>query len=106
MEFPQDENGDVLRQMHEAGFDLSVKQDIDFWHLFDDEDDGAEMVRRVGAMAIQVRMIENRKQSGWDVQCIVSMVPTHAAITQMERKLAEIADECGGHPQGWGVLQP
>jgi Regulator of ribonuclease activity B len=105
MEFPYDENGDVLRQLCEAGMDMSAEHDIDFWHLFDDQEDAEEMVRRVGTMGIQARTRENRKSSGWDVQCIVSMVPTHAAITQMERKLAEIADDCGGHPQGWGVLQ-
>src|SRR5262245_56593301 len=105
MEYPHDENGDVLRQMYEAGMDMSAEHEIDLWHLFDDQDDAEEMVRRVGTMGIQARMKENRDSDAWDVQCIVPMVPTHAAITEMERKLAEVADECGGHPQGWGVLQ-
>ena len=34
MDFPSDENGDVLRRMYESGMDLSMSYDIDFYHFF------------------------------------------------------------------------
>ena len=40
----------------------------------------------------------------WEVQCRERMVPTHANITATETRLAEVAEEFGGYPDGWGSL--
>lgn len=37
--FPDDENGDVLWQMAQAGDDLSIPREVDFAVIFPSEDD-------------------------------------------------------------------
>jgi len=40
----------------------------------------------------------------WDVQVSMYMVPTHAAITEAESRLGNIALGFGGSPDGWGCF--
>jgi regulator of ribonuclease activity B len=76
--YPNDENGAVLRDMAAQGSDLVSPRMMDFE---DPEED-----------------------RGWEVQCRHRMVPTHAAITQTERRLADVAERFGGYADGWGSL--
>ena len=105
MRFPKDENGDVLRRMHKAGMDLLAEHNIDFCHLFSTKSKANAMARRCRKIGVNAVVEENDVVGGWDVRCIVSMVPTHAAITETELKLGQIAEQCGGEADGWGVLQ-
>ena len=41
---------------------------------------------------------------GWEVQCRQTMVPTYAAISETERRLADIAETFEGYADGWGTL--
>ncbi|MBN1911136.1 MAG: ribonuclease E inhibitor RraB [Pirellulales bacterium] len=116
MDFPDDANGDVLRRMEAAGMDLSRECEVEFWHVFDDEDDAEEMCRRLDELGYQAEMLMHEEGEededdeedlvGIDVLCTVTMVPTHAAITETEERLAKLAEACGGQADGWGVMQP
>lgn len=104
MRFPEDETGDVLRRMHEAGMDLLQTHDIDFWHLFPSKCDAEAMALRCHSLGIRAEVEGNDEEGDWDVRCVVSMVPTHEAITETELRLGRIAEECGGKADGWGML--
>lgn len=111
MWYPDDENGDALRRMHEAGMDLLQVHNIDFWHLFLRKCDAEAMAlrcREIGTSADveenDANVEESGEVGGWDVRCVVSMVPTHEAITETEFRLGRIAEECGGKADGWGVF--
>jgi len=56
--------------------------------------------------ALEVRLIRPDLDSdrGWEVQCRERMVPSHAAITLTEGRLANIAERFGGYADGWGSL--
>lgn len=41
---------------------------------------------------------------GWEVQCRQRMIPTHAAISGTEARLAALAEQFGGHADGWGSM--
>jgi Regulator of ribonuclease activity B len=123
MKFPNDANGAVLQSMVDAGMDLTQEYEIEFCHLFPDEESALAMERRMQKMKINCDLYNNAElmedaeedefgeideslAEGFDVICLVNMVPTHAEVTQMEQKLGDIARECGGEPDGWGVMQP
>lgn len=40
---------------------------------------------------------------GWEVQCRQRMIPTHAAISGTEARLAALAEQVGGHADGLGL---
>jgi hypothetical protein len=105
-EFPDDENGDVLRLMAEKGIDLVSPRVVDFEHCFPDETSARKFHAAVAGTVLEAKIIapEPEKSRGWEVQCKVRLTPTHAAITQTEVRLADIARELGGFPDGWGSL--
>ena len=110
--FPDDENGQVLRAMHEAGMDLSQPCDIEFTHLFEHESSARSMAVEAESLGARVELFEPEEldeeeeidESVWDVVCTFTMVPTHDAITGRETDLATIAQRLGGRADGWGVM--
>jgi hypothetical protein len=105
-QFPDDENGDVLRRMAAGGVDLSSPRVLDFEHCFPDEKSARHFFDAVSGTVLEARLIQPdpAKRTGWEMQCRQRMIPTHAAITKMETKLATVANRFGGHPDGWGTM--
>ncbi|HEY6556590.1 MAG TPA: ribonuclease E inhibitor RraB [Polyangiaceae bacterium] len=105
-DFPDDENGDVLRRMAAAGIDLVSPRVIDFEHCFPDEASARAFQRAVVETVLDAKLItpDPDADRGWEVQCKARMIPTHAAITQTELRLAKVAQGFGGFPDGWGSL--
>jgi Regulator of ribonuclease activity B len=123
MSFPHDANGAVLQSMVDAGMDLTQEYEIEFCHIFPDEESALKMDQRMSEMNIDCDLYNNAElmedfeedefgevdeslAEGFDVVCLVTMVPTHEEITRIEQELGEIARECGGEADGWGVMQP
>ena|SRR5688572_12403927 len=102
--FPNDENGDVLRRMASDGIDLSSPRIVDFEHCFPDEASARRFREAVRGSVLEARLLEPdlEEGAGWEVQCRQRMIPTHAAITETEQRLAAVAEACGGYADGWG----
>lgn len=106
MEFPNDENGDVLRRLESPGDDLSRPRDVDFEVVFSQEDAAqafAEQIRRLGYEAF-VEKTNTAPGFPWDARVVRQMVPSHAAISEFERELERLALPLGGRNDGWGCL--
>lgn len=101
-EFPDDENGDVLRRMAQLGDDLSKPRDVDYFFVFPDEKRAAEFAADVKKELGLDAETEESEESGWDATVTKEMIPTHEAITQLEQSLVRIAKARGGRPEGWG----
>ena len=102
-DFPDDENGEVLRAMAERGIDLVSPRIVDFEHCLPDEASAIAFRDAALPSVLEVRVFEPEGLGDeWDVQCRVRLVPTHAAITDTELRLAELAEEFDGEPDGWG----
>jgi Regulator of ribonuclease activity B len=107
MQFPNDENGDVLRRMLQHGDNLSKSRDIDFAIIFPDENNaqifGAHF-RAIG-FEVKIRKKDSRVELPWDVIVVKHMVPNHQEITAFEAELAFVATKYGGRNDGWGCFQ-
>ena len=106
LDFPDDENGVVLRRMYHNGDNLSIARNIDFTVVLPTEDDAE-------AFASHFRELQNKvtiENSGcvtelpWDVVVVKNMVPTHEAITAFEESLQDFAQRFGGRNDGWGCF--
>jgi hypothetical protein len=104
--FPDDENGHVLRNMAEAGVDLSSERIVDFEHCFPDEASAREFAASVKQRVFAVRIFLPQADGHptWEVQCRVRIIPTHATVTRTEDELAALARSFRGYPDGWGTL--
>lgn len=103
-DFPDDDNGDVLRQMAEQGDDLSVPREIDFSVIFPTEDAAlkfAILLLRNG-QKVSFSEYDENEDLPWEVQAHPFMVPTHDNISGYESLLAAEAEPLGGQNDGWG----
>lgn len=107
MQFPDDETGQLLKEMFDEGVDLSVAHTVDFFHLFEKQTDAEQMARAVKAehSAVEVRVAEDEEIKGvWEVVCSLSLPLDHLLITESEQTFEAFADKHNGYSDGWGVM--
>lgn len=106
MEFPDDENGDVLRRIHARGDTLTVPRDIDFSIVFPEEFSAQRFIDAIRPHFDLVRytQMETSRRLKWDVTATRHMLPSHRDITTTEEFLAAAAEPFGGENDGWGCF--
>ena len=112
IDFPADENGEILRSMQANGDDLTIARDIDFSLLFADEASAeafSGIMEEEGYAADydpwEVQSADDANAGKWDVLITRHMVPEHAAITAFEQELQALAMPFGGKADGWGCFE-
>lgn len=105
-DFPDDDNGRVLREMAEHGVDLTLLRTVDFEHCFPDEVSARSFRDSVRASVSEAILYEPDPAAGrgWEVQCRQRLIPTYRAITDAEEGLGAVARAHGGYADGWGSL--
>jgi Regulator of ribonuclease activity B len=107
LSFPDDENGDVLRKMHAAGDNLDAARDINFSFVFKTQSEAERFAAAVTAPDFRAEASAFPERKMWQAEVTFFMLPTYAAISELETRLSKVAAEYGGSPDGWGsFLQP
>ncbi|WP_140986911.1 ribonuclease E inhibitor RraB [Asticcacaulis tiandongensis] len=106
-EFPEDENGIVLRRMKESGDDLSLKRTINFSVVFYTHINADIFCNKFSPYAdsMHINYTEMGSLPIWDVTVDKYMLPSYDEITCFELKIAEFATPLNGHNDGWGCFQ-
>jgi regulator of RNase E activity RraB len=107
MTFPDDDNGDVLRRMFEGGDSLTRAREIEFAHQFSDAQAAEAFSFEVAGPGIEVNVdeVDDRPGTPWDVIVTVTMIPDHAAISELEERFGGLAERMGGAADGWGCFR-
>jgi hypothetical protein len=106
-DFPDDENGEVLRRMQQDGDDFTKPRNVDFSVVFPSEDSAetfADHFRR-GDFKVAVQRWDGERELPWDVTVTRHMLLTHAEITEIEKRLEDVAAPLGGSNDGWGCIR-
>ncbi len=103
--FPNDENGQVLRQMYDGGDDITRSRIVDFCFIFTDRERALAFVRDVDDQNVETCLSWYRGKAMWQVVVKHDMIPEHAKITAMELALISKADKVGGKADGWGCMR-
>ena len=106
-QFPDDENGEVLRRMHDSGDDLSKPRDIDFTVVLPSEGAAKSFSKHFVAAGYEVKVekADTVPELPWDVVVVKHMLPEHAGITAFEEELQGMAEPLGGRNDGWGCFE-
>ncbi len=114
MNFPNDETGQILKEMHEAGFDFEPDYVIDFFALFHKETDADAVakifMRRIEEKEAIVKVETRNYDHGGDaadaIELQVSKVlkVNYEAISEFEADYKRIAEKHNGYSDGWGVF--
>ncbi|HKT13014.1 MAG TPA: ribonuclease E inhibitor RraB [Terriglobia bacterium] len=103
---PNDADGDALRRLEADGDILTRPRNIDFAVVFADANSAEQFAEHFRALGHTVS-VEARETDGgfpWDVIVVQHMVPTYDGIRNFEDLLQSVADNWGGHNDGWGCF--
>jgi sugar diacid utilization regulator len=105
MNYPNDETGQVLAEMQQAGIDLSQSYKVVFFHLFEQENQAKLMADYIQTnhpeMIIELHPDET--PNVWDLDISLTIVPSHHAISAQEAAFEKIASKFSGYNDGWGI---
>ena len=106
VDFPADENGDVLRRMQADGDDLSKPRDIEFFFAFPEEQNATAFAEEIQiSLRLRATVSFCRESGVWQATAVTHAIPDHSAITRLEQELTELAQNFGGESEGWGCMQ-
>ena len=105
MNFPTDETGQVLAEMHQAGIDLSVTHKVVFFHLFEQQDQAQAMAAYIteNMPNVIVDIHPDETPNVWDLDCTIEIVPSYDNILKQETEFEAIANKFSGYNDGWGI---
>lgn len=106
MEFPGDEDGDILWALHLAGNDLTIPRDVNFSVLFDADDSAEAHAAEMSEAAFGVQVDDCMESYGipaWEVVTTVYIIPSHERITALGVLIFGMAANHGGVPNGWAT---
>jgi|SRR6516165_732981 hypothetical protein len=103
--FPDDENGAVLRRLHDQGDDLTQPRTVDFCFIFPERRQALAFAEIIDDRELEVCLSYYEQREMWQAIVKRCMVPTHPEITKFEMELSAQADSVGGEADGWGCMQ-
>ena len=105
MTFPNDETGQVLAEMQQAGIDLSAEHCVVFFHLFEKKEQAQAMVDFIAQSLpdVKVSLHPDETPNVWDVDCSMTMIPSYDSIIAQEADFEKIAGQFSGYNDGWGI---
>jgi regulator of RNase E activity RraB len=105
MTFPNDETGQVLAEMQEAGIDLTLVHKIVFFQLFEKKEQAEAMAEHLNKKApdMVLSIHPDETPNVWDLDCTVEMLADYEAIVAQETQFEQIASKFEGYNDGWGI---
>ena len=105
MTFPNDETGQVLAEMQEAGIDLTIVHNVVFFQLFAKKEDAEAMAAHLAEVApdIACDIHPDETPNVWDVDCTLVMLPSYEKIIEEEIAFEKMAVKFSGYSDGWGI---
>jgi len=105
MNFPDDDTGQVLAEMHQAGIDLSISHEVVFFQLFEQQAQARAMADflKETMPQVSVSLHPDETPNVWDLDCTLSMVPAYDDIVAREQEFESIAAKFDGYNDGWGI---
>ena len=104
MQFPDDDNGRVLKEMMDSGDDLSKPRLIEFQHVFTSKEDALAFIGAVSNETDRFELSWFEAKRSWNVQVARYMIPTYRGVTSLELALEAEARKHNGQPDGWGCF--
>jgi len=105
MTFPNDETGQILTEMQDAGIDLTIIHPVVFFQLFEKKEQAQAMADYLAENAPEMLLTiqPDETPNVWDLDCTVKMLPHYDAIVAQEAQFEQIASKYNGYNDGWGI---
>lgn len=105
-QFPKDDNGDVLWQMHQDGDDLTEAHEIEYSIAFSSKEKAEQCALFLLQEEQKISLFEDEESdvTEWIITVYVYMEPEYSDIVDLEEWFTKIANDHGGEYDGWGCM--
>ncbi|MCX5469599.1 ribonuclease E inhibitor RraB [Acinetobacter nematophilus] len=102
--FPEDDNGNLLWQMHEDGDDLDEIHELEFSMYFKTQElaEKCAISLLLEEQKISLYLDEEVQPSEWVITIYVNLYPEYEDIVDLEQWFTKIAEQFDGEYDGWG----
>ena len=104
MKYPNTADGDALRNILDAGSDMTAPMSIDFMIAAPDETAGLAIAKQASVLGFQTQVNQDSETGAWTCYCAKTMIPLYETIIHIQDDLDELAKPFGGYSDGWGTL--
>jgi regulator of RNase E activity RraB len=102
-DFPEDADGNALRNSIKNGSDLSRPMLVNFQIAVPSEDAAKQLADVTSKLGYKVSVYESPECSlPWTCECSARIVATYDSLGAYQKELAVLAARVDGHPDGWG----
>jgi len=105
MQYPDDDTGQVLTEMQQAGIDLSVEHKVTFFQLFEKEDHARVFAIHINENFSHMTTVVEADEipNVWDVNCTLVLTPSYQTIVDQEVFFEKLSSQFEGYNDGWGI---
>jgi hypothetical protein len=100
-DYPNDPDGDSLRQVASGGNDMAVPMIIDFSVAAPNEPSARAVAGAVEPRGFDPSIYQSPDNGSWNVYCSKSMLATYEGVVAARAELNEIARAFGAMCDGW-----
>lgn len=102
--YPDNDTGNVLRQIRKGGSDMSRPMEMDFHVAVPSERAGRLVAARCEAEGFTVELTRDSNGPNWTCTCTKSIVPTYATVSAIEAQMNAFSRDVGGYADGFGTF--
>lgn len=105
-DYPDDADGNPLRQLAASRADMSEPIDIDFFVIASDEATAKDVADKAAELGYRTEICFDDEEASidpWACVCTKSMVPAYPSLIAAQAELDVIARALGAHMDGWGT---
>lgn len=102
LEYPDDEDGQLLRRIAADGSDMAQPMEVDFLVAVPDAAVGDQVADAAEALGYAVT-VEVEEGRGFTCYCTKQMRLSHAAVVSAQTELDAIAEPLGAAVEAWGT---
>ena len=101
--FPEDNIGNTLWELQEAGHDLTQEREIEFSVLFSDEVQALKFGQLLleNNQKLSFSPYQDKEETPWEITAYPEMVPTHENISAYQHLLTSSAEPLNGQFDAW-----
>jgi hypothetical protein len=104
IEYPDDADGDALRNVAESGADMSRPMVIDFSVEVPDERSARRVAEVAAPAGFDPSLFHDDESDSWSVYCAKEMLATYETVVGAQADLNRLVQPHGGHCDGWGTF--
>lgn len=103
-DYPDDEDGNALRNVARSGSDMTRPMVIDFAIDASSKSIALACLAAIEDAGFEGQLYQDEDDQRWAVYVAIRMIADYEGITRTQKILGELVAEHGGTPDGWGTF--